>query len=129
MGCKLGTSSWALKPKWRPFWTTGSWKNMAWVCLPLERLRPETLLKSPSLEKGQTRSVLIAPLAAFQEEPQVVVFTADSQQVMWLLYAVNYEKGGRDCGTCPLGRCLGRMAGGHSVQVTCSSGQTNMTTC
>jgi uncharacterized protein (DUF169 family) len=27
--------------------------------------------------------------------PQVVVFTANSEQVMWLLYAVNYEKGGR----------------------------------
>jgi uncharacterized protein (DUF169 family) len=25
----------------------------------------------------------------------VVVFTADSEQVMWLLYAVNYDKGGR----------------------------------
>jgi uncharacterized protein (DUF169 family) len=24
-----------------------------------------------------------------------VVFTADSEQVMWLLYAVNYDKGGR----------------------------------
>jgi len=37
----------------------------------------------------------IAPLAACTELPQVVVFTADSEQVMWLLYAVNYEKGGR----------------------------------
>lgn len=25
----------------------------------------------------------------------MIIFTADSEQVMWLLYAVNYEKGGR----------------------------------
>jgi uncharacterized protein (DUF169 family) len=38
---------------------------------------------------------MIAPLGAFDRLPQVVVFTLDSQQAMWLLYAVNYQKGGR----------------------------------
>jgi uncharacterized protein (DUF169 family) len=33
--------------------------------------------------------------SAFKQKPQVVVFTANSEQVMWLLYALNYEKGGR----------------------------------
>ncbi|NIR14491.1 MAG: DUF169 domain-containing protein, partial [Desulfobacterales bacterium] len=47
------------------------------------------------MEKGLTRAALIAPLSHFQREPQVVVFTANSEQAMWLLYAVNYEKGGR----------------------------------
>ena len=42
-----------------------------------------------------TRAALIAPLSSFEETPQVIVFTANSEQVMWLLYAVNYEKGGR----------------------------------
>jgi uncharacterized protein (DUF169 family) len=60
-----------------------------------EEASAETLLKSTYLEKGKTQAALIAPLIVFHETPQVVVFTADSEQVMWLLYAVNYEKGGR----------------------------------
>ena len=38
---------------------------------------------------------MIAPLPAFNKTPQVVVFTANSEQIMWLLYAANYEKGGK----------------------------------
>lgn len=38
---------------------------------------------------------MIAPITSFQEMPQVVIFSAKSEQVMWLLYAVNYEKGGK----------------------------------
>ena len=53
------------------------------------------IFKATYLEKGKSRAALIAPLTAFDEIPQVVVFTANSEQVMWLLYAVNYEKGGR----------------------------------
>jgi uncharacterized protein (DUF169 family) len=60
-----------------------------------EEASAETILKSTYLEQGKTQAALIAPLSAFKETPQVVVFTADSEQVMWLLYAVNYEKGGR----------------------------------
>jgi len=60
-----------------------------------EEASAETILKSTYIPKGQTEAVLIAPLREFQEIPQVVIFTADSEEVMWLLYAVNYEKGGR----------------------------------
>ena len=66
MGCKLGTS------------VLGFEKEM-----------------EAYLDDGKTRAALIAPLAAFDEPPQVVVFTANSEQIMWLLYAVNYEKGGK----------------------------------
>jgi uncharacterized protein (DUF169 family) len=59
-----------------------------------EEASAETILKSTYLDKGKTKTVFIAPLSAFQQRPQVVVFAADSEQVMWLLYAVNYEKGG-----------------------------------
>ncbi len=60
-----------------------------------EEASAATILKSTYLEKGKSRAALIAPLSAFDETPQVVVFTANSEQVMWLLYAVNYEKGGK----------------------------------
>jgi uncharacterized protein (DUF169 family) len=74
---------------------TASWRNTAWASTaPKRRPRPPSLT-STYLEKGQTRAVRIAPLATFREPPQMVVFTADSEQVMWLLYAVNYDKGGR----------------------------------
>ena len=59
-----------------------------------EEASAETILKSIYLDKGKTQAVFVAPLSAFRERPQVVVFTADSERVMWLLYAVNYEKGG-----------------------------------
>jgi uncharacterized protein (DUF169 family) len=60
-----------------------------------EEASAETIHKSNYLEKGKTQAAFIAPLSEFQQPPQVVVFTADSQQAMWLLYALNYEDGGK----------------------------------
>ena len=60
-----------------------------------EEASAETILKSTFLEKGTTQSAFIAPLSSFMQTPQVVVFTANSEQVMWLLYAMNYDKGGK----------------------------------
>jgi uncharacterized protein (DUF169 family) len=60
-----------------------------------EEASAETILKSTYLPKGKTQAALIAPLSFFRETPQVLVFTANSEQVMWLLYAVNYDRGGR----------------------------------
>jgi uncharacterized protein (DUF169 family) len=60
-----------------------------------EAASAETILKSSYLEKAKTRAALIAPLSYFKQKPQVLIFTANSEQVMWLLYALNYEKGGR----------------------------------
>ena len=60
-----------------------------------EEASAATIRQAVYLKPGQTRAAFIAPLSAFQDAPQVVVFTADSEQVMWLLYAVNFERGGR----------------------------------
>ncbi|MCX5893631.1 MAG: DUF169 domain-containing protein [Deltaproteobacteria bacterium] len=60
-----------------------------------EEASAATIHHSFYLEAGKTRAALIAPLSFFQVAPQVVVFTADSEQVMWLLYALNYARGGR----------------------------------
>jgi uncharacterized protein (DUF169 family) len=60
-----------------------------------EEASAATILNSTYLEKGRTRAALIAPLSIFRVQPQVIIFTANSEQVMWLLYAVNYDKGGR----------------------------------
>lgn len=95
MGCKLGTSVLGFETEMEAFLDDGVLEKYGVGLFATEEASAETLLKSTYLEKGKTGFVLIAPLGTFQEEPQVVVFTADSQQVMWLLYAVNYEKGGR----------------------------------
>jgi uncharacterized protein (DUF169 family) len=95
MGCKLGTSVLGFEDQMEAFLDDGVLEKYGVGLFATEEASAETLLKSTYLEKGKTRSALIAPLSAFQEMPQVVVFTADSQQVMWLLYAVNYDKGGR----------------------------------
>jgi uncharacterized protein (DUF169 family) len=95
MGCKLGTSVLGMEEEMEAFLDDGVLEKYGVGLFATEEASAETLLKSTYLEKGKTQAALIAPLAAFKEIPQVVVFTADSEQVMWLLYAVNYEKGGR----------------------------------
>jgi hypothetical protein len=51
-----------------------------------EETGAETLLKSTCLDKSKTRVATVAPLAAFGKAPQGVIFTADPEQVVWLLY-------------------------------------------
>ena len=95
MGCKLGTSVLGFEKDMEAFLDDGVLEKYGVGLFETEDASAETILKSTFLEKGQTRAALIAPLPAFDETPQVVVFTANSEQIMWLLYAVNYEKGGR----------------------------------
>jgi uncharacterized protein (DUF169 family) len=95
MGCKLGTSVLGFEEEMEAFLDDGVLEKYGVGLFATEEASAETLLKSTYLEKGKTQAALIAPLKAFQQLPQAVVFTADSQQVMWLLYAVNYERGGR----------------------------------
>ncbi len=95
MGCKLGTSVLGFEKDMEAFLDDGVLEKYGVGLFGSEEASAETILKSTYLEKGKTRAVLIAPLSTFKETPQVVVFTADSEQVMWLLYGVNYDKGGR----------------------------------
>ena len=95
MGCKLGTSVLGFEADMEAFLDDGVLEKYGVGLYGTEEASAATILHSTYLEKGQTTAALIAPLSSFQEQPQVVVFTADSEQVMWLLYAVNYDKGGR----------------------------------
>jgi uncharacterized protein (DUF169 family) len=95
MGCKLGTSVLGFEEDMEAYLDDGVLEKYGVGLFESEEASAETILKSTYLEKGKTRAALIAPLAEFKESPQVVLFTANSEQVMWLLYAVNYEKGGK----------------------------------
>ena len=97
MGCKLGTSVLGFEgeAEMARYLDDGVLEKYGVGLFGTEEASSETILKSAYLEKGKTRAVLIAPLSKLAAAPQVVVFTADSEQVMWLLYALNYEKGGR----------------------------------
>jgi uncharacterized protein (DUF169 family) len=95
MGCKLGTSVLGFEKDMEAFLDDGVLEKYGVGLFESEEASAETILKSTYLEKGKTTAALIAPLRAFTKWPQVVVFTANSEQVMWLLYALNYEKGGR----------------------------------
>lgn len=95
MGCKLGTTVLGFEEDVERYLDDGVLEKYGVGLFESEEASAETLLKSRYLEKGRTRAALIAPVRAFRDCPQVVVFTADSEQVMWLLYAANYEKGGR----------------------------------
>ena len=95
MGCKLGTSVLGFEKEMEAFLDDGVLEKYGVGLFETEEASAETILKSTYLEKGATRAAFIAPLTAFAETPQVVVFTADSEQIMWLLYAINYEKGGK----------------------------------
>jgi uncharacterized protein (DUF169 family) len=95
MGCKLGTSVLGMEPDMEAFIDDGVLEKYGVGLFATEEASARTIQESTYLEKGATQTVLIAPLAACPAEPQVVVFTANSEQVMWLLYAANYQRGGR----------------------------------
>jgi uncharacterized protein (DUF169 family) len=95
MGCKLGTSVLGMEKDMEAFLDDGVLEKYGVGLFESEEASAETILKSTYLEKGQTHAALIAPLSYFQTPPQVLIFTANSEQVMWLLYALNYKKGGR----------------------------------
>jgi len=95
MGCKLGTSVLGFEKDMEAFLDDGVLEKYGVGLFETEEASAATILNSTYLDKGKSRAALIAPLPAFDETPQVVVFTANSEQVMWLLYAANYEKGGK----------------------------------
>jgi len=94
MGCKLGTSVLGFEEEAEDYLDSGAFEKYEVGLFVSEEASAETILKSTYLPKGQTKAALIAPITSFQEMPQVVIFSANSEQVMWLLYAVNFEKGG-----------------------------------
>lgn len=95
MGCKLGTTVLGFEKDPEGYLDDGVLEKFGVGLFGSEEASAATILQSTFLNKGSTQAALIAPLSFFTEEPQVVIFTADSEQVMWLLYAANYEKGGR----------------------------------
>lgn len=96
MGCKLGTSVLGFENSgdMEAYLDDGVLEKFGVGLFGTEEASAETILKSTYLEKGKTQAAYIAPLSEFRKKPQVVVFTANSEQVMWLLYALNYETGG-----------------------------------
>ncbi len=97
MGCKLGTSVLGFEKgeEMEAYLDDGVLEKYGVGLFGSEEASADTILNSLYLEKGKTRAAFIAPLSEFPQKPQVVIFTANSEQVMWLLYALNYEKGGR----------------------------------
>ena len=97
MGCKLGTSVLGFEKDkdMEAYLDDGVLEKYGVGLFGSEEASAETMLKSIYLEKGKTQAAFIAPWSKFQQRPQVVVFTANSEQVMWLLYALNYENGGK----------------------------------
>jgi uncharacterized protein (DUF169 family) len=95
MGCKLGTSVLGFEQDMEAFLDDGVLEKYGVGLYASEEASAATIRQSFYLFPGKTLAVLVAPLQIFRQTPQVVVFTADSEQVMWLLYALNYERGGR----------------------------------
>jgi uncharacterized protein (DUF169 family) len=95
-GCKLGTSVLGFESEdLERFLDDGVLEKYGVGLFATEEASAATIRESTYLEKGKTKAALVAPLATFTETPRIVIFIADSEQVMWLLYAVNYEQGGR----------------------------------
>jgi len=95
MGCKLGTSVLGMEQEMEDYLDDGVLEKYGVGLFGTEEASAATIRQSLYLEPGKTQAALMAPLSSFEERPQVVVFTANAEQVMWLLYAVNYDKGGR----------------------------------
>ncbi|MCX5718523.1 MAG: DUF169 domain-containing protein [Nitrospirae bacterium] len=94
LGCKLGTSVLGFEKEVEDYLDDGVIEKYGVGLFANEEASAESILKSAYLPKGQTQAAFIAPITSFHELPQVVIFSVNSEQVMWLLYAVNYEKGG-----------------------------------
>ena len=95
MGCKLGTSVLGFEEEMERYIDDGILEKYSVGLFATEEASASTIRNSTFLEKGETKAVLVGPLSTFREEPQVIVFIVDSEQAMWLLYAVNYKSGGR----------------------------------
>jgi uncharacterized protein (DUF169 family) len=95
MGCKLGTTVLGFESDPEAYLDDGVLEKFGVGLFATEEASAATILESVFLDRGKTRAALIAPVGSFSSLPQVVVFTANSEQIMWLLYAANYEKGGR----------------------------------
>ena len=97
MGCKLGTSVLGFEKDkdMEAYLDDGVLEKYGVGLFDSEEASADTILNSMYLETGKTQAAFIAPLSEYQQRPQVVIFTANSEQVMWLLYALNYEKGGK----------------------------------
>jgi len=97
MGCKLGTAVLGFEKgrELEEFLDDGVLEKYGVGLYGTEEASAATIRKAAYLATGKTQAVLMEPLSACRQAPQVVIFTADSEQVMWLLYAVNYDKGGR----------------------------------
>lgn len=97
MGCRLGTSVLGFEnaSDMEAYLDDGVLEKYGVGLFGTEEASADTILNSFYLEKGRTKAAYIAPMSAHQSLPQVVVFTANSEQVMWLLYALNYDRGGK----------------------------------
>lgn len=97
MGCKLGTSVLGFEKgsDMEAYLDDGVLEKYGVGLFGSEEASSDTILNSFYLEQDKTQAAFIAPLSKFKKAPQVVVFTANSEQIMWLLYALNYEKGGK----------------------------------
>ena len=97
MGCKLGTSVLGFEKDkdMEAYLDDGVLEKYGVGLFGSEEASADTILNSLYLENGKTQAAFVAPLSEFQQRPQVVIFTANSEQVMWLLYTINYEKGGK----------------------------------
>jgi uncharacterized protein (DUF169 family) len=96
MGCKLGASvlGFETDAAKEAHLDDGVLEKYGVGLFASEEASAATIRESFYLEPG-AQAAHIAPLATFQAAPQVVAFTANSEQVMWLLYAINYDQGGR----------------------------------
>lgn len=97
MGCKLGTSVLGFEKDadMESYLDDGVLEKYGVGLFGTEEASADTILNSFYLEKGMTKAAYIAPMSEYQTAPQVVIFTANSEQIMWLLYALNYDKGGK----------------------------------
>ena len=85
MGCKLGTSVLGFEKDMEIYLKEGVSEKFGAGIFGSEEASAETILKSIYLKKGKTSVAFVAPLSRLEQRPQVVIFTANSEQVMWLL--------------------------------------------
>jgi len=113
LGCRLGTSALGMEEDTAPLLDDGILEKYGVGLFGTEEASAETITNAELLEEGSTSAVRVAPLALCSEIPDVIVFTADPEQIMWILYAVNYDRGGM----LPLPQSGGALGGCSDITV------------
>lgn len=95
LGCVLGTATLGLEKAPDPLLEKNVQEKFKVGLYDSEQASRASVEIAPKFQAGTYQSVLMGPLDKMPASAQLVIFEVNAEQVMWLLYGVNYLTGGK----------------------------------